>query len=127
MLDNDQLAALIDNYCAAWNEPDAARRAAILARVWAPGACYTDPRADLAGADELSAHISEVQKRRPGARVVRTSAIDLHHGLARFAWRVVQADGSMLPEGIDFAEISADGKLQRIVGFFGPLAAIPAS
>jgi hypothetical protein len=29
----------------------------------------------------------------------------------------------MLPEGIDFAEVSSDGKLSRIVGFFGPLAA----
>jgi len=53
---------------------------------------------------------------------VRTSAVDAHHGLARFAWRIVQADGSMLPEGIDFAEISAEGRIQRIMGFFGPLA-----
>lgn len=121
------LEQLIDDYCAAWSEPDLARRAQLLARVWAPGASYTDPRAQLVGADQLSAHITKILAQRPGARVVRTSAIDLHHGAARFAWRVVQADGSMLPEGIDFAEISADGKLQRIVGFFGPLAAIPAS
>jgi hypothetical protein len=121
------LNQLIDDYCAAWSEADAARRAALLARVWSPGASYTDPRAQLVGADQLAAHIAKVLAQRPGARVVRTSAIDLHHGLARFTWRVVQADGSMLPEGIDFAEISPDGKLLRIVGFFGPLAAISLS
>jgi len=27
-----------------------------------------------------------------------------------------------LPEGIDFAEVGPDGKLTKIVGFFGPLA-----
>jgi hypothetical protein len=35
------------------------------------------------------------------------------------------ADGKALLEGIDFGELSADGKLRRIVGFFGPLALEP--
>jgi hypothetical protein len=48
--------------------------------------------------------------------------VDSHHALVRFAWRVVQADGTMFAEGIDFAEISNKGKPLRIVGFFGPLA-----
>ena len=34
---------LIDRYCAAWTDPDAARRAAILGEVWASAATYTDP------------------------------------------------------------------------------------
>jgi hypothetical protein len=32
------------------------------------------------------------------------------------------ADGKVYVEGIDFGELCADGKLHRIVGFFGPLA-----
>ena len=115
------LVQLIDTYCAAWNELDSARRQRVLDSIWAPGATYTDPTVHASGANELLAHITSVIARRPGAKVVRTSAVDAHHGLARFAWRVVQADGSMLPEGIDFAEISAEGKIQRIMGFFGPL------
>ena len=112
---------LIDAYCAAWNDPDADSRRELLSAVWAENATYTDPAVDLAGVDQLVAHITTVLARRPGARVLRTSAVDEHHGLARFAWRVVQADGSLLPEGIDFAEVTADGRIQRIVGFFGPL------
>ena len=110
---------LIDAYCAAWSEPDADRRREILSAVWADNAMYTDPTVELAGVDPLVLHITKVLARRPGAKVIRTSAVDEHHGLARFAWRVVQADGSLLPEGIDFAELSADGRIQRIVGFFG--------
>jgi hypothetical protein len=54
--------------------------------------------------------------------VLRTSAVDVHHGVARFAWHVIQADGTSLPDGLDIAELSADGKrIRRIVGFFGPL------
>ena len=125
MTDGDALELLIDTYCSAWNEPDPQKRADILAGVWAEDATYTDPRADTAGIAELSAHIAKIQAGRPGAKVVRTSAIDCHHDLVRFAWRVVQADGTLLPEGIDFAEVSQDGtKIRRIVGFFGPLGAL---
>jgi hypothetical protein len=72
------------------------------------------------GLDDLLAHIDEVVARRPGATVIRASRVDAHHGLARFAWRVEQADGMALPEGLDLAELSADGRIRRIIGFFGP-------
>src|SRR5687768_4267205 len=113
---------LVDLYCAVWNEPDPARRAALLAAVWAAGAAYTDPRADTRGVGELLAHIATVRASRPGAKIMRTTAVDLHHGIARFGWRVVEADGTPLPEGIDIAFLNEDGSLiERIVGFFGPL------
>jgi hypothetical protein len=64
-----------------------------------------------------------VRARRPGASVLRSSAVDAHHGLARFAWHVVQADGVALPDGLDIAFVSADGaRIERIIGFFGPLS-----
>lgn len=116
------IETLIDTYCAAWSDPDPAERRKTLVGVWAVGGTYTDPTVHAASADELLAHISGVFAHRPGTRVVRTSAVDLHHDVARFAWRVVFADGTMSPEGIDFAEFTADWKIRRIVGFFGPLA-----
>ena len=125
MSDSADIAALehlIDTYCAAWSEPDSVQREQILKNVWAEDGTYTDPRADIAGLKELVALIGRILAGRPGAKVIRTSVVDSHHGLVRFAWRVVQADGTMLPEGIDFAEISSKGQLLRIVGFFGPLA-----
>jgi hypothetical protein len=52
---------------------------------------------------------------------VRTSAVDCHHGVARFAWHVAQADGTVLLEGIDIAFLSPDGsRIERIIGFFEP-------
>jgi hypothetical protein len=115
------LDQLIDTYCAAWSDPEPARRREILGAVWADGATYIDPTVHAAGLDDLLAHINAVVTRRPGAKVVRTSRVDAHHGLARFAWRVVQADGTALPEGLDCAELTADGRICRITGFFGPL------
>ncbi len=119
---NDPAEAPIDIYCGAWNEPDPARREELLAPVWAANATYTDPTVHTTGLAALVAHIGTVQAGRPGSRVVRTSAVDQHHGLVRFAWRRILADGTALPEGVDFGELGDDGKLRRIVGFFGPPA-----
>lgn len=115
------VTTLIDRYCEAWSEHDESRRTELLRSVWSEGASYTDPTVHAVGAAELLAHIAKVQMRRPGSKVVRTSEVDEHHGVARFAWRVIEASGSALPEGIDLAFLSADGsKLDRIIGFFGP-------
>ena len=54
----------------------------------------------------------------PGAKVVRTGAVDAHHDLARFEWHVVQPDGKVLRRGIDIAQLSTDGKIRRMMGFF---------
>ncbi len=118
-----EVSALIDRYCEVWSEPDASNRVGLLASVWASDATYTDPSVHAANAQELLSHIAKVQARRPGAAVVRTSKVDVHHGLARFAWHVVQTDGTALPEGLDIAFIASEGtKIERIIGFFGPLA-----
>lgn len=121
-VDMAALERVIGIYCAAWNEPDPDQRDRMLQQVWAADATYTDPTVHLVGRRELVRHIDNVLTRYPGSSIVMTSALDAHHGVGRFAWKKVLADGSSLPEGVDFAEIDGDGKLSRIVGFFGPLA-----
>lgn len=112
----------IDTYCEAWSHSDPTVRAQLLKRVWAPGATYVDPTTRTVGSDALLQHISTVLEKRPGARVIRTSSLDLHHDVARFAWHVVEANGNALPEGLDVVYMSADGKaILGIVGFFGAL------
>lgn len=114
------VTGLIDRYCQVWNEDDHSTREKLLASLWAKNATYTDPSVHATTAQVLLAHIAAVRVRRPGASVLRTSAVDIHHGVARFAWHVVQADGTALPEGLDIAFISADGsRIERIIGFFG--------
>lgn len=116
---------LITGYCNAWNETDAARRGDILDRVWAKDGTYIDPTVHARGANDVAALIGEVPAQYPGGRVVRTSAVDAHHGWLRFTWKMEFADGKSLLEGTDFGELSNDGKLRRIVGFFGALKAVP--
>jgi hypothetical protein len=115
--------AAIDRYCEAWSVDDPDRRATLLASVWADGAVYSDPTVHVVGAPALLDHIAAVLARRPGARVLRTSALDHHHDVARFAWAVLAADGAILRDGIDVAIIDASGRIVRMIGFFGPPSA----
>ena len=112
-------AELIDRYCDVWGEADALRRAEKLDAVWGHGAAYTDPTVHAVGAQELLAHIAGVRNRRPGSRVVRTTEIEIHHGMGLFSWQAVGADDAILRKGIDIVFFSADGgKIERMIGFF---------
>ena len=115
---------LIDRYCRVWGEPDAERRADLLASVWSDGATYSDPTVQDLGAGELLAHIARVQVNRPGARVLRSTDVDEHHGIARFGFMVRAPDGTRLREGLDVVFLSVNGtRIDRIIGFFGALHA----
>jgi uncharacterized protein (TIGR02246 family) len=120
-LDRERVEALVDTYAQAWSDPDPGVRREHLATVWADGASYTDPTVHVVGRDALAAHIDGVLAQLPGAQIERTSRVDGYGDVARFAWRLVQADGTALPEGLDFVELTEDGRIARIVGFFGPL------
>lgn len=111
---------VVDLYCQCWNEASPDRRRDLLAKVWRADAAYTDPTAHLVGVNQLNAHIGKVLEQQPGSRIVRTSAVDLHHSVLRFTWHRELSSGEALPEGTDFGEIGEGGMLTRIVGFFGP-------
>ena len=120
-----ELDELITLYAAAWSEPDRVLRQQLLARAWAEDGTYTDPTAHVEGRTALVDHIEGFLKRFPGAYFEVTSAVDTHHQRLRFSWRMMLADGKVFADGIDFGELSSDGKLRQIVGFFGSLQAMP--
>lgn len=114
---------IVTAYCEAWNVSGADERRALLEKSFAGAGTYTDPRTNLAGREALFAHICRVQSARPGSRIVMTGGLDLHHDVLRFAWKLVDPQGATVIEGIDFGELAADGRLCKIIGFFGPLPA----
>jgi hypothetical protein len=123
-LDLDTMTATIDAHLAAYCEPDATARAAQVAAIWAADGELTDPPIDGRGHEGIAALGDIVQAHYAGQRFQRTSAVDSHHGVARYAWALVAPDGSTTITGLDVAEFDAQGKLARVVGFFGELAPV---
>ncbi|HEX6236713.1 MAG TPA: nuclear transport factor 2 family protein [Acidimicrobiales bacterium] len=119
----DAATELVDTYFDMWRATDDGRRRELVAEVFAPDGRHVDPLADARGHDELAAMIANVHTHYPGFALERTSGIDQHGDQLRFAWRLDAADGTPVVTGLDVAELSPDGRLARIAGFWGELPA----
>ena len=107
----------MESYVASWNETDPARRQSSLAASCAINASYRDPVMVSDGQAGLDAMLAGVQAKFPGFVLKRISKVDSHNNAVRFAWSLGPAAGPSVVEGVDFATVSADGKLAAIVGF----------
>ena len=117
------VTTVVDDYLAAWNERDEQRRAELIQRAWSTDGRLIDPPFDGTGHDGISQMAAVMHEHYEGHNFERTSGVDQHHEHLRFAWRLVGPDGTVAVEGIDVADLAPDGRLARVVGFFGDLPA----
>jgi hypothetical protein len=115
------VTTIVDDYLAAWNERDEQRRAELIRRAWAPDGRLIDPPFDGEGHDGISQMAAVMHEHYDSHRFERTSGVDMHHSHLRFAWQLVDPDGNVAVTGIDVADLADDGRLARVVGFFGDL------
>ena len=86
------LVTTVDTYLAMWNEEDAAARATVIERAWAPDGRYVDPMLEAHGHDALSAMVAGVHAQFPDQRFRRTTGVDAHHDQVRFGWELAAPD-----------------------------------
>ena len=112
-------------YDAAWRERDEGARCRLLEQVFAADGELIGPApvGRVVGVPAIAAHIGRFFERWPGADVFVTTGIDGHHGWLRYGWVIRRESGEVLLQGIDVAELAADGRLRLVVMFFGPLPA----
>ena len=109
-----------DHMMAAWNERDPQRVRAHLEKALSPEVVFIDPSIVTRGIDEFEANVHEVHGRLPGADYGRASGVDHHHDIVRYAWEI-RREGELLLPGFDVTELDAEGRVLRVLGFFGPL------
>jgi hypothetical protein len=117
------VTTIVDDYLAAWNERDEQTRAALIERAWTPEGRLIDPPFEGEGHDGIGQMAAVMHEHYADHRFERTSGVDLHHDHLRFAWQLVGPDGAVAVAGIDVADLAQDGRLARVVGFFGDLPA----
>lgn len=111
------ILTLIEEYIAAWNEPDSHIRIELLETVWDDEGIYADPVSHAMNRAGLDVIIEGFLEDNPGAKIILNEKIDHHHNYVRFSWTLHLNDGREIP-GMDYGEISPDAKLIKIVGFF---------
>lgn len=117
----DAVETLVDAHLAAFSTTDADERTRLVTRAYAPEGHFADPLFAATGHDEILALAASVPELYPGHAFRRTSPIDLHHAHARYAFAFSAEDGTVVIEGTEVAQVGADGRLVRVIGFFGPL------
>lgn len=116
--------ASLDRMLEAWNETDPGKVRALLEASLAPDVVFVDPTIVTRGIDEFESNVRAFRSRYPGAVLRKISGVDSHHRLHRYAWDLVIGSQTLVT-GFDVTETSADGKVMRVLGFFGPLPAAP--
>ena len=84
--------------------------------MWAVDGELLDPPLEGHGLDEITALTDVVLSHYPGHRFERTTAVDEHHGWARYGWALLDPDGTVVLTGTDVAQLDDDGRLDRWSG-----------
>jgi hypothetical protein len=111
----------ITMYADAWNASDASERRRLLEGALTEDCELIEPRGRFAGRDAIFERLTGFSDRFPGATVDNTTRVDEHNGFARYGWKIVGRDGSVLLEGLDVVARGADDRIERVVRFFGVL------
>jgi hypothetical protein len=112
---------IVDAFGEAWNERDRGKRRQLLEKAWADDGALVDSERTVVGRDALMDLIEDFQEEQPWARMEFTSKPEEHYGSLRITWALVRTDGTRVEEGVDFGELAEDGRLRKIVSFFGLL------
>jgi hypothetical protein len=119
------LAEIVNIWMDAWNEGDSQRRRSLVGRSWAPDGRYFDPFLAAQGPDAISASLGQLRESFPGYFVRRKSGIETHFEWLRFAWELVDPEGSVVSDGVDVAERCGDGQFQQLVTFVSQVVPVP--
>lgn len=114
-------AQSLKDFFAAWVEPDADGRAALIASAIGDSFYYVDPRTPepISSAATMDAYAGKfLAMCPPGARVEVIEPMDVKGGHARATVRFIMSP-EMQQTGQYFADLDGSGKITRLIGFVG--------
>lgn len=107
---------LVERYIDAWNETDAERRKALIAKAFTEDAHYVDPLAAVDGHAGIDALIAGVQARFPDFRFRLAGKPDGYADKVRFTWELGPEGAEGVIVGSDFGVIAGE-RLRTVTGF----------
>ena len=115
-----------DHYWAMWNETDPDKIRGHLEKAVTADFEFCDPLHFHVGYDGLEANVRALRAEHRDASFAAASAIDQHHNRLRYNWEF-RKGRHLVFVGLDIVTMADNGLIQRIDGFFGPLAPLPAT
>ena len=120
VLSNMEAKLLIERYFEAWNTADNSMSRDLWENVWAKEGAFIDARSTYIGLESVYEHLLEYQKQIPDHKFVVTSEIDNYKNILRYTWSLLTPENTVRMEGMDVIDLTAQGKIQRALGFSTP-------
>lgn len=108
---------IVTAYLDTWNATDPQARRDLLTAHWADGATYTDPFAEVAGAEAIAAVVAGVHEQFPGFEFTLIGEPDAHHSQVRFQWGLGPAGAEPPIVGFDVVTVTDDDRIATVAGF----------
>jgi hypothetical protein len=119
---SDEVAAAapgaVDDWFAAWSEPDGPRREDLLKRAAAPSVRFRDQYSLVEGFDDLFPHLAAVHRFMPGMRLRRAGDVRHCQGTLLADWVAEGPDGQERGRGTNVFTMGPDGRLGDVVGLW---------
>ena len=112
--------ASVDAWFAAWSEPDAERRNALLAATVTRGVRFRDRFSHIDGLGDLEPHLAAVHVFMPGMRLERAGSIRHCQGTVLADWVARGADATEQGRGTNVFDFDVEGRIAEVVGFWAP-------
>jgi len=115
---NADVARLADTWFAAWGEPDASRREAMMTSIASPAVRFQDRFSNLDGLDDVLPHLAAAQRFMPGLRMKRAGEPRHCQGMALVDWVVSATDGVERGRGTNAFVLGPTGTIEWVTGFW---------
>lgn len=126
-MNHSRVEEVLRAYAAIWAEPDAVRRDEFLAQSLLSDAEVIGPGYQFKGHRAISAEVERFLHHDPGSRPVFSSGYVAHHNVARFTVAMLDRQDVVVAEGEDIVEFAEDGRIARVITFWGALPPVPES
>ena len=113
-------STLVDQWFAAWSEPDAETRRAVLDRTVGSDISMRDRFSAIEGLPDLLEHLAAVHRFMPGMTMTRDGAVRQCQGMALADWIATGANGQEQGRGTNVFVLGVDGRVESVTGFWGP-------
>lgn len=113
-------AAAVDNWFAAWSEPDPAKREALLDHLATEEVRFKDQFSLIDGLSDLRPHLAAVHRFMPGTRIHRDGEVRHCQGTVLADWVAHGPDGQERGRGTNVFAFGGGGRIESVTGFWGP-------
>ncbi len=106
---SEQPAVIVRNLYEVFNERDETKRLQVLQELYLPDATFFEADASFRGYQAINLRVTEVLGTLPPNALFRAaSEVTRNHNLARLAWTLQTADGSVLASGMDVVTLEQE-------------------